>query len=248
MLKKLVRPLVPAPVISAWRRYAEARIDQRFARSTPAEVFSAVYRERLWGTTADRDYCSGTGSHEDAFVTPYVAGVTAFLAEFPELQAALDLGCGDFNIGAHLVNAFSSYVAVDVVPELIEHNARRFAHLRVQFQCRDIVADDLPRADVVFLRQVLQHLSNAQIAAVVPKLSRYPWLIVTEHFPAKPLFRPNVDKPIGPGVRQRFGSGVVLTAAPFNLPAVEARELCVVPCAAGNIHTVAYRIAPTQLP
>jgi len=36
------------------------------------------------------------------------------------------------------------------------------------------VADSLPPGDVVILKQVLQHLRNADIAAIVEKLAQYP--------------------------------------------------------------------------
>ena len=203
-----------------------------------------MYREKLWGSRASGDYCSGAGSHLDAIVRPYVANVRAFLGEFPELAVAVDLGCGDFNVGSQLVGSFRELTAVDVVPELIERNGRNFAHLGVVFRCLDIVNDDLPAGEVAFLRQVLQHLSNAQVARVVQKLYQYRWLVVTEHLPSAVGFRANRDKPIGPGVRQRFGSGLVLTAPPFNLRVVEQRVLCTVPCDVGTIQTSAYRLAP----
>jgi len=246
MLKRLVRPFVPPPVVHAWRRYAAGRIDRRFSQATPAEVFSAVYREKLWGTGADGEYCSGTGSYEDGILQPYIASVRAFLAAHPELSAAVDLGCGDFNVGAQLTTAFREFVAVDVVAELIERNAHRFQHLGAAFRCLDIVNDDLPPAEVAFVRQVLQHLSNAQVAKVVPKLYQYRWLIITEHLPCSPGFQVNRDKPAGPGVRARFGSGLVLTAPPFNLRPSEEHELCAVPCAAGTIQTVCYRMLPER--
>jgi hypothetical protein len=93
------------------------------------------------------------------------------------------------------------------------------------------------------LRQVLQHLSNAQIATIVPKLYRYHWLIVSEHLPSSGRFTANRDKPIGPGIRERFGSGVVLTKPPFTLRTLEERTLCLVPETSGVIRTVAYRLA-----
>jgi hypothetical protein len=60
------------------------------------------------------------------------------------------------------------YTACDVVPALISRNQIEFSHLNVDFRCLDITHDDLPGADVAVLRQVLQHLSNAQILKIVP--------------------------------------------------------------------------------
>ena len=89
---------------------------------------------------------------------------------------------------------------------------------------------------VVNVRQVLQHLSNVQISALLPKLARYKYLIVTEHVPRGP-FRPNVDKPMGPGTRLAEASGVVLEACPFGLPGFVSRLLCTVDADSGVIET-----------
>jgi hypothetical protein len=242
MLKDALRPLLPLPMLRLWRRRAAARLDRRFANWTPAEVFGAVYRERLWGSRPDFQFCSGNGSHERAIIEPYLASVRAFLSELPRPLDAVDLGCGDFNVGARLRDRCAAFVAADVVPELITRNARAFAHLDVTFQCIDLVKDELPAGQVAFLRQVLQHLGNAQIAAVIAKLYRYEWLIVSEHVPETGRFIANRDKPMGPGVRERFGSGVVLTAPPFNLNVLEQRELCTVPEQSGRVRTMAYRL------
>jgi hypothetical protein len=106
----------------------------------------------------------------------------------------------------------------------------------VQFACLDFLEDELPLGDVATLRQVFQHLSNDQISAALPKLARYKHLIVTEHVPRGP-FRPNVDKPMGPGTRLAEASGVVLGASPFELPGFVSRLLCTVDADGGVIET-----------
>ena len=72
----------------------------------------------------------------------------------------------------------------------------------------------------MFIRQVLQHLSNAQISRIVPKLSIYRLLVLTEYLPSSGDFVPNLDRPTGVGTRlgTETDSGIVLTEPPFNLP------------------------------
>jgi hypothetical protein len=242
-LKGLLRPLVPRPIVDGWRASKAVRIDAGFAGLTPAEVFGEVYRRRLWSSTdAAEDYCSGTGSHDDTVVRPYVGAVRRFLQGFPHRPAVTDLGCGDFNVGALLRDACGPYVACDVVAALIDRNARKFAHLNVEFRQIDVVADPLPDAEIAFLRQVLQHLSNAQIAAVLAKLHQYSWVVITEHLPAAAVYSANVDKPTGPGVRASFRSGVVVTRPPFDFRPLEQRALCSIVGPSGIIETTAYRL------
>src|ERR1700733_6137029 len=136
------------------------------------DVFAHVYRERLWGVPNPWNrtrFFSGPGSHEAAIVKTYVAAVKRFVRSRPGMDA-VDLGCGDFNVGRRIRNCFKKYPACDIVPELIQHNERAFAQMNVDFRCLNISDDPLPRGDIVFLRQVLQHLSNEQIARVACKL------------------------------------------------------------------------------
>jgi hypothetical protein len=128
------------------------------------------------------------------------------------------------------------YVGCDVVPDLIAEHRRRYAGSKVEFVWLDIIEDELPFGDVATVRQVFQHLSNDQISAALPKLARYKHLIVTEHVPRGP-FRPNVDKPMGPGTRLAEASGVVLGASPFELPGFVSRVLCRVDADGGVIET-----------
>ena len=80
------------------------------------------------------------------------------------------------------------------------------------------------------LRQVLQHLSNAEIEPVVRQIERkFKYLVPTEHVPLGTALTPNLDKPTGRDVRIHRGSGIVLTAAPFNLRAKAEQVLCEAP-------------------
>ncbi|MFY7865170.1 MAG: class I SAM-dependent methyltransferase [Roseateles sp.] len=219
----------------------------RTPRESPSakQTFTAIYRSGTWGSnakTGDR-YFSGTGSHDPQVVDPYVAAVSAFLRELSGSPSVVDLGCGDFNVGSKIRQLCGSYTACDIVEELIERNQRVFASLAVDFRVLDMINDDLPAARVFFVRQVLQHLSNADIAQVLSKIpTTCEYLIVTEHLPSKAGFVPNVDKERGHEIRLRVGSGVVLTAAPFELKPISEEVLCEVPEMGGVIRTLAYRL------
>lgn len=242
-LKRLLKPLVPRVLIEVHRRRLAVRIDAQFADKSPSEVFTDVYQKRLWGAGRDeRDFCSGDGSRNDAIVGPYVAAVRRFLSEIRSRPDVVDLGCGDFHVGKQLRDVCGGYIACDIVSDLIARNQRVFGSLGVEFRTVDLTGDELPGGEIALLRQVLQHLSNAQIARILPKLYRYRWLVLTEHLPEKLSFRANRDKPAGPGVRVRHGSGIVLTAPPFNFKTYGQAVLCSVPAGTGVIQTIAYRL------
>lgn len=191
---------------------------------SPESVFTRIYRENLWGGAPDT-ICSGGGSH-DAVVTDAYLEMLRGQAEIHAFENAVfvDLGCGDMNIGRQLIPLCREFIGVDVVRFLVGRHQAEMGGERVRFHHCDIVADELPEGDVCFLRQVLQHLSNKQITAVLPKLRKYGRVYVTEHLPsAASLWTANFDKPQGAGIRLDHGSGVVITRPPFGVPPEEVR-------------------------
>ncbi len=185
-----------------------------------------VYERNLWGGNQS-DFYSGEGSHHPEIVNPYLAAVISFLTSFESPLTVCDLGCGDFNIGKELVKHTQKYVAVDIVPSLITRNKEKFKADNLEFQCLDISVANLPSADCAILRQVLQHLSNAEIQSIVNKLAAFNYVILTEHIP-EGAFMPNKDIISGQGNRLKKQSGVNLLAPPFNFKVEEARELSAV--------------------
>ncbi len=218
-IRTVARRWVPAAGRRLVGRWLNALPQPNYAAMTNREIFSAVYRRGAWGHRDGRFY-SGPGS-EPELAGPYAALVKGLAARL-NVSRVVDLGCGDFRVAQRFASSFAEYVGVDVVPELVAYNQKRYARDGVTFECRDICRDVLPRGDLCLVRQVLQHLPNAEIAALLPRLEQYRYVLVTEHLPAPGLLeRPNMDKAPGPGVRVPLGSGVLLDVAPFNWHAGE---------------------------
>ncbi|WP_066217912.1 class I SAM-dependent methyltransferase [Formosa haliotis] len=186
-------------------------------------VMEQVYAMKLWGDNSAEFY-SGDGSHNPNIVNPYISVVSEFLKSFKTPLSVCDLGCGDFNVGKTLVKLTKKYVAIDIVEDLITHNKNNFNQTHLEFQCLDIATAPLPTADCVFLRQVLQHLSNTEIQRILEKLKDFKYIILTEHIPEGD-FIPNIDIISGQGIRLKKQSGVNILAAPFNFKIKEEQEL-----------------------
>jgi methyltransferase family protein len=228
--RTMVRRILPRFAVEAYFGYRESKLIDLNRRMSTEEVFTDVYSKNRWGG-APGSFFSGAGSHEATIVGPYVAGVKRELERIGAASmTVIDLGCGDFSVGRQIAPQCGRYVGVDIVKPLIDHNRKIFGNSGVSFVHANMVTDDLPDGDVCLVRQVFQHLSNDQILAVLPKLDRYRYSIVTEHQPSDAhLRRSNADKPHGGGIRARQQSGVFLDQPPFDFPSARYRLLLQVP-------------------
>lgn len=182
-----------------------------------------IYDLKLWGGK-DVDFYSGNGSHDPKIINPYLDVLIAFFESHNNRLVVCDLGCGDFNIGKHLTKYTKTYIAIDIVENLINRNKTIYKESNLEFHCLDMVSDELPTGDCVILRQVLQHLSNSEIQTIIKKIARYKYLILTEHIPSG-NFTPNKDIISGQGIRLKQNSGVNLLKEPFNLKVVDETVL-----------------------
>lgn len=196
------------------------------------DAMEQIYEMNLWGGN-EAEFYSGSGSHHPEIVDPYIEVVSSILKSFDKPPVVCDLGCGDFNVGKELVHLSKKYVGVDIVESLIDRNKKNFEADKLEFHCLDIAKDKLPKGDCALVRQVLQHLSNAEIKRIVPKLSNYRYVIVTEHIPEGD-FDPNVDIISGQGIRLKKQSGVDLLAPPFSFVVKEVKQLLAVPYEEGK--------------
>jgi SAM-dependent methyltransferase len=183
-----------------------------------------AYARNLWLGSSETTFYSGARSSLE-FGIPYAAWVNAFIAE-NNIRSVVDLGCGDFRVGQLIRTGHRvRYVGIDVVPALVEYNQSRFSTTNVTFECLDIIEDPLPDADLCLIRQVPQHLSNAEIAEVLSKCGKYPFVCVADEIPVRGGVRPNLDKPHGPDSRGEDNFGVFVEFPRFNLPAQTVLEL-----------------------
>ncbi|WP_336093424.1 class I SAM-dependent methyltransferase [Leeuwenhoekiella sp. CH_XMU1409-2] len=206
------------------------------------DAMQQVYAKKLWGS-GNTDFYSGEGSHDAATVQAYLKAVIGFFKSLETPPVVCDLGCGDFNVGKELVPYTQAYKAVDIVPELIAHNKELFKSKKLSFDTIDLAKDPLPEGDCALLRQVLQHLSNAEIASIINKLYAYRYVILTEHLPDQE-FIPNIDIISGQGIRLKKKSGVELLAPPFNFKVKAAKELLSLPAPGvkGRLVTTLYTV------
>ena len=199
-----------------------------FEKKSLKEIFSDVYKLNLWDHygISKNEFYSGIGSRNKEINEKYFNSLKSFFTSLEKKPIIVDLGCGDFFIGSQLTRFANNYIAVDIVDELINFNKKKYNNLGVDFQSLDITKDNLPKGDVVIIREVFQHLSNKNIQNVLDKIkTQYKYLIFTETLPNSKNFKANKDFLNGPDTRRSLLSGIILTKSPFNLIIKKHRTL-----------------------
>jgi hypothetical protein len=216
-IKRFIPGIVKRGIGNLLARHRERRL----GRLPIQEAFDEVYRRGMW--KHGRCY-SGPGS-EGPLADRYVGLVLDYAATH-KLRTVVDGGCGDFSVGSRLAPSFDRYLALDVSPVILKINQQRYADLsrrHVSFEFADMTSTTFPRADLILIRQVLQHLTNRQVEQILTTLEASDWrrALITEDV-CNPRYDPipNLDLPSHTiRTRTSLNSGVFIDRAPFNRPA-----------------------------
>ncbi len=142
--------------------------------------FTLRYRRNIWG---DDESYSGPGSRRDSHSVTHSLEVLGHLTSLLDLKSVADIPCGDFNwISAYLDrHPKVSYVGYDIVGELIARNRRSYPEVR--FAALDIVSKVPPPADLIFCKDLVNHLEDAEIIRAIENMRRSgsTWLLATSN-------------------------------------------------------------------
>src|SRR5215813_4182209 len=115
-------------------------------------AFTTIYRDNHWGTG------SGIGSIPK-HAKPYMLMIARFIRD-NDIRSVVDIGCGDWQFSSLMDWRGVSYHGFDVVDSVVGANREKYGCDGIAF---DVITDlaDLPSADLVLCKDVLQHLPNA---------------------------------------------------------------------------------------
>jgi len=196
------------------RRIKREVIWVRNARRPVAAVFQDVYSARQWGQGED-EFHSGPGS-TGLSASQYADCIRDFI-RLHDIRSVVDLGCGDFRVAKGFVTGNVHYVGVDIVGPLIARNQATFGSDTVRFVKLDATRDPLPDGELCLIREVLQHLSNSQIASVLHAARKFRYVIYSDYQPPSDArCCPNRDIVHGRDTRLWKNSAVFLNQPPFN--------------------------------
>lgn len=193
-------------------------------------VFSQIFKNRYWG---DEESVSGIGSR--------MAQTENIRRELPRIirqygvKRLFDAPCGDLNwMRPVLEEILVDYAGGDIVPEVVEMARRNSPNPAYTFNVFDITSDRFPAADLWLCRDVLFHLSFANIWKALANFSRSDvrMMLVTTHtaaavsnydiwtgdFRLLDLFKPPFSLP----------QSIVLDRFPDYAPPMPARDMILI--------------------
>jgi hypothetical protein len=172
-------------------------------------MFTRYYDKNHW---ADPESRSGPGSRQNSPQVRHALLTLSAITEQYGIRTLADIPCGDFNwIGTYL-SAWPSveYTGFDIVAKLVKQNQMTFPDR--QFARLDIVVEVPPPSDLIFCKDLLNHLETAEIVQAIANMRRSgsKYLLASNNFGY-------VNEEMK---RSRYDSSrhVDLTAAPFHYP------------------------------
>ncbi|WGM32245.1 class I SAM-dependent methyltransferase [Brevundimonas sp. NIBR11] len=176
---------------------------------TNRQRFETVFRTRRW---ALGESVSGPGSDRSSGQVAHAISALTRACDELDVRSIADIPCGDF----HWIDQFLKdrpgvdYVGYDIVEPLIARN--RIAHPDRRFEVLDIVAEIPAPADLIFCKDLINHLYEADVRSALRNMaaSGSRWLLITSNAGAMNeelyMFRPGASRELD------------LRAAPYSLP------------------------------
>lgn len=165
------------------------------------EHFESIYDLKVWGRG------SGAGS-VPRHCRPYRRYLERFLKE-RRIKSVVDVGCGDWQFSRLIDWRGIQYHGFDVAQSVVIENEARFGASNISFTRMDAHDAILPDADLLIVKDVMQHWPDAAIFRFLPTIARYRYALITNGYTGE------AHKDIDVGDYRPLD----LTRAPFSLPA-----------------------------
>lgn len=163
--KRLVRYLFRnSCFVILWRLLFKMQLP---VKNSSLEVFDSIYENNIWGS---QESSSGGGSTVEATVS-----LREFLPSFFEkynIHSVLDIPCGDYNWMKLVDKSGIEYIGADIVEKMINRNKELYTDEHVSFRVLDLTKDKLPKVDLIFCKDCLQHLSYEHVWNALRNIKR----------------------------------------------------------------------------
>ena len=173
------------------------------------DVFTNIYVNKIWGANQAGEGHSGCGSTLSA-TESYRYFLQNFFKAF-DIHSVVDFGCGDWEFSRELDWDGIDYLGLDVVKHVIKHDQEQFSTEHIRFVHVDGLTAELPQADLLICKDVLQHLTNGDVKLFLKQLPSFKYCLITNDVDPQTQTTKNSNSPRG-GYRW-----LDLTQPPYNV-------------------------------
>ena len=170
--------------------------------------FSYIYKTKYWKGSGDGSL-SGAGSNE--ITTSKIKRELQIFFKETNIQSILDIPCGDWKWMSTMDFTKINYMGSDVVKEMIDHNNKRYSSDNIKFKVQSLIDDNLDKADMIIVRDLLVHLDTSDILKCLKNIKKhnFKYIAITNY----PMLKvQHQDKFMGDKWRP-----INLSGEPFNL-------------------------------
>ena len=149
------------------------------ARQQLMATFNGIYASGKWDRDSSGKGTSGPGSTVE-ITREYRAYVEGFIKNHG-VKSVVDAGCGDWSFSRVMDWSGASYLGIDISSDVIKDVRQKYEKGSIRFEVGD-VTEDLPSADLLLCKDVLQHLPNELIRKFIKnnlRKGKYKWVILT---------------------------------------------------------------------
>lgn len=189
--------------------YNPAFIGINVAEREAEDTFTAIYDTCLWGRNAEGLGTSGAGSILEQ-TRPYMEFVQNFMKE-NNIRSVVDAGCGDWSFASQMNWEGIDYLGYDIVKSVIERDQERYSSANINFIHANAVTTELPPADLLLCKDVLQHCTNEEIATFLLQCPKFRYCLITNDIDGNTISSNNPQIPRGEC------RPLDLTQPPFNV-------------------------------
>jgi hypothetical protein len=191
-------------MLARWRDYVKTRAHSGLLRAK----FTTIYYRGLWGAHESR---SGAGSVRDSLWVMLSGEALAKAVREHAVRSISDIPCGDFNWMPEVLARLGDirYVGFDIVEPVVRRNRKRRPDY--EFEPLDITVSVPPASDLIFCKDLMNHLSDADVRLAIQNMRRSgsTYLLASNNC---------VDQNV-PLSKSRSSSRLIdITAPPFRYP------------------------------
>lgn len=154
-----------------------ANADDSNVSDLTEDAFTTIYQEGVWGVLSDGSGSSGEGSLPNNTIQ-YMEFLQGFMNTH-NIRSIVDAGCGAWEFSQHMDWDGIDYLGIDVVKKVVDKNIDEFSKDNIHFMQGNFVNMDLPKADLIVCKDVLQHLPKEDILKFIKQLKKYKYCIIT---------------------------------------------------------------------